>query len=588
MNLTIWRWSWRWLRLGPRTLGWLVMLTLLQLAAILLIALVFQDLQGGASVGVTALPRVALMVVVGAASAVGLFLARVAGGHAAATAVTRLRVAALELLYTRAQAFYARSNSGNLHSLLIWDTERAFKFYEALLGQMLAALTVGLGIVVALIWLNPALALFLAFIAPFLFLAQRYSLPILRRDFERRNQVFGKFNSDMLAVLQLLPLTRAQTAEAPELANQTRALAGLQKSVEALLTQQALQHALQNGILVTVVGVILVIGGSQVAAGQITVGSLLAFNVILLALRRYAQDAIAVTPTLVEGYHALETLHHFFTASPPEPYAGTRRCRLRGEFSLRDVTFGYHDHAPILRGASLTLAPHSFTALVGPNGAGKTTLVNLLLGLYKPWQGALTADGYAYVELDMHAVRRQIGVLPQDPLLLDGTIWENITYGMPDASAEATLAAAQSAAVDVFVREFAQGYQTLVGERGVRLSGGQRQRIALARVLLRQPKLLILDEPTNHLDAAAAWQLIEKILPDENLPAARRAAAPTILLITHDLTLARCAQQQYLLKQGRFERLAPEILDRVLTRNAQPFHIEPISDPSATGRGEHV
>ncbi len=588
MNLKIWRWSWRWLRLAPRTMAWLGALMLLQLATVLFIALVFQDASGDALGSVAALPRVAAMIVLGAVSAAGLFLARVASGHAAGAAVSRLRVALLELLYTRAQVLYARSNSGRLHSLLVWDTERALKFFDALLGQLFPALIVGLGIVAALVWLNPVLTLLLAFIAPLLLAAQRYSLPILRRQFERRNNAFGKFSGDMFAVLQLLPLTRAQTAETMELAAQTRRIETLQKRVESWLTQQALQQALQNGILVTVVGVILVIGGAQVAAGQITVGSLLAFNVILLALRRYAQDAIAATPGLVEGYHALETLHRFFGEAPPEPYDGTLRCRLRGEFCLRDVTFGYHDHTPILRGVNLTLAARSFTAIVGPNGSGKTTLVNLLLGLYKPCQGALSADDHAYVELDIRNLRRQIGVLPQDPLLLDDTVWANITYGMADASVEDVIAAARSASVDVFARELAEGYRTLVGERGVRLSGGQRQRIALARVLLRKPKLLILDEPTNHLDTESARQLIEGILPGGNLAEPRGAHAPTILLITHDLALARQASQQYILKQGELERVAPGTLERVLTRNARASRIEPIPDGSATAPSQHV
>jgi ABC-type bacteriocin/lantibiotic exporter with double-glycine peptidase domain len=204
-----------------------------------------------------------------------------------------------------------------------------------------------------------------------------------------------------------------------------------------------------------------------------------------------------------------------------------------------------------LHGVNLTLAPHTLTAIVGPNGAGKTSLVNLLLGLYRPQQGSLLVDEHPYDELDMRFLRRQIGVLPQDPLLFDGTVLENITYGMSEISSEEVVAASEMASAHEFIQQLPKGYETLLGERGVGLSGGQRQRIALARVLLRRPKLLILDEPTNHLDEAAARQLIENLIPRLRSAQVHAENAPTTLIITHDMRLAREADQIYLLPEGR-------------------------------------
>lgn len=267
-------------------------------------------------------------------------------------------------------------------------------------------------------------------------------------------------------------------------------------------------------------------------------------------MRRYSQDALGATPALVDGYHALESLQQLIAHAPPEPYSGTRRYHMHGAVTLRDVTFRYADHAPILRGVNLTLAPHTLTALVGPNGSGKTSIVNLLLGLYRPQQGCLLADEHPYDELDMRCLRQQIGVLPQDPLLFDGTVWENITYGMSEASREQAVAAAEMASAHEFIQQLRQGYETLIGERGVRLSGGQRQRLALARVLLRQPKLLILDEPTNHLDETAARQLIENLMLRLRSGQVRREHAPTTLIISHDMALARQADQLYILPEG--------------------------------------
>ena len=151
----------------------------------------------------------------------------------------------------------------------------------------------------------------------------------------------------------------------------------------------------------------------------------------------------------------------------------------------------------------------------------------------------------------MRCLRQQIGVLPQDPLLFDGTVWENITYGMSGSSREQVVAAAEMASAHELIQQLPQGYESLIGERGVLLSGGQRQRIALARVLLRQPTLLILDEPTNHLDETSARQLIENLIPRLRSAQARGENAPTTLIISHDTALARQADQLYILPEGQ-------------------------------------
>jgi ABC-type multidrug transport system fused ATPase/permease subunit len=551
MDLTLWRLGLRWLRLKPLTLVWVVGLAAGQLVSVVLIAQLFQ----GAltlNTGIDQIPaRSAAMFALGVASSVALFLSRVASVRISNNAARHLRVELLNLLYTRAYAYYARSNSGALHAILVWDSERVQRFFEVALGQVLPAMIVGIGIGAALIVLDSSLALVLLVTVPLFFVFHRFSLRPLKWQIDQRMKTFVAYSRGMFAVLQLITLTRLQTAEAQEIAGQTIQIDALKRETEALSVQQAFQQAAQNAVLLSVVGILLVIGGSQVAAGQTTLGNLLAFNAILLALRRYSQDVLGATPILVDGYHAIESLQQLIANAPPEPYSGTCRHQMDGSVTLRDATFQYADQAPILRGVNLTLAQHTLTALVGPNGAGKTTLVNLLLGLYRPQQGCLFADERPYDELDMRFLRRQIGVLPQDPLLIDGTVWENITYGMPEVSRDQVVAAAEMASAHQFIQELPQRYETFIGERGVRLSGGQRQRIALARVLLRQPKLLILDEPTNHLDETASRQLVENLILRLRSAEVRRENAPTTLIITHDLALARQADQLYLLPEGR-------------------------------------
>lgn len=540
-RLAVWRLGMQCLG-GPLVLVPAVALAAGQLLSLLLITQVFQDTFASAWSGST-LWRVFGIGVLGIIGSAGIYLSRRLSARIANDGARRLRIRLLDLLQNGAQAYFVKSNAGSLHAIIVWDSERVQKFLEALLGQMLPAIVVGGGALAALLWLNPMLMLILGCALPILLLFNRFSLEALKRQIDKRARALQAYSRATLAFLQMTNLTRLQTAEAQETANQTERIDALKRETEAFSNQQALHLSIQNALLLSVTGILLVIGGTQVVAGQTTLGNLLAFNAILLALRRYSQDALVTLPVLTDGYQALESLQQLIDRVPPEPYTGTVRHQLGGTIAFRGVTFGYRDDSPILRGVNLTLAPHTLTALHGANGSGKTTLVNLLLGLYRPQEGCVTADDLSYEELDMRHLRRQMGVLPQDPFLLDGTIWENITYGMPEATQQKVAAAAEMAAADELIRELPEGYDTLVGERGVRLSGGQRQRIALARVLLRQPAVLVLDEPTNHLDVDATRHLVDYIM--------HRESPPTTLVITHDVALAREMDHVYWLREGR-------------------------------------
>jgi ABC-type bacteriocin/lantibiotic exporter with double-glycine peptidase domain len=197
----------------------------------------------------------------------------------------------------------------------------------------------------------------------------------------------------------------------------------------------------------------------------------------------------------------------------------------------------------VLRIVNLTLEPKESVALIGPNGAGKSTLTHLILGFYRPQTGRVFIDEYPLEELDVTHLRRQIGVVTQQPIIFSGTIWENITYGTPQLSKAQVIKSAQLATAHEFIELLPEGYNTLVGENGMALSGGQRQRIAIARALLRKPNLLILDEPTNHMDLESVERLMLNLKFLEG--------APTILIISHDFKIARKAQRIYFLEDGQ-------------------------------------
>jgi ATP-binding cassette subfamily B protein len=231
----------------------------------------------------------------------------------------------------------------------------------------------------------------------------------------------------------------------------------------------------------------------------------------------------------------------------PEP-AGAGAAegrRLRGEVAFEDVVFRYPSRPElvVLKGASLRAAPGERIALVGPSGAGKTTLVSLLLRFYEPEGGRVLIDGRPAGGYDLHELRSQIAVVPQDVILFGGTIGENILYGRPGASREEVEEAARKANAHDFIAAFPDGYETRVGERGVQLSGGQRQRVAIARAILRDPAILLLDEATSSLDSESERLVLEAL--------DRLMQGRTALIIAHRLSTVRDADRIFVLQDGR-------------------------------------
>jgi subfamily B ATP-binding cassette protein MsbA len=230
---------------------------------------------------------------------------------------------------------------------------------------------------------------------------------------------------------------------------------------------------------------------------------------------------------------------------------------VRGEIAFDHVWFTYKEGEPsALNDVSATIAAGEIVALVGRSGAGKTTLVNLVPRFYQPQRGVVRIDGIDIAGVRLADLRRIIGVVPQDPQLMRGTILDNIRYGRLDASEAEILAAARDANVDEFVRALSDGYQTQVGERGIRLSGGERQRVAIARALLRNPRILILDEATSALDAHSE-SLIQEAL-------ARLMADRTTLVIAHRLTTIRRANRILYIEAGRVVEIGTH--DELLAR----------------------
>jgi ATP-binding cassette, subfamily B, bacterial MsbA len=227
-----------------------------------------------------------------------------------------------------------------------------------------------------------------------------------------------------------------------------------------------------------------------------------------------------------------------------DPAAALPLPAVRGRIEYCDVTFRYKsDDQPALRHVTATIEAGEIVALVGPSGAGKTTIVNLVPRFYAPQEGVVRIDGIDIASVRLADLRRAIAIVPQDVQLFRGSILENIRYGRIDATDDEVRRAASDANVDEYVQGFAEGYATQVGERGVRLSGGERQRIAIARAVLRNPRILILDEATSALDShseAMIEEALDRLLPGR-----------TTLIIAHRLTTVRRAHKVLFIEAGR-------------------------------------
>ncbi|HEU5159009.1 MAG TPA: ABC transporter ATP-binding protein [Streptosporangiaceae bacterium] len=306
-------------------------------------------------------------------------------------------------------------------------------------------------------------------------------------------------------------------------------------------------------------GFVLWIGVLRVTSGQMSLGVLLVVLSYLGSLYGPVRSLTRLASTMARGAASRERLAAVLASTDrvaERPGAVPAPAFTAAGLSVRDVSFGYAPRTPVLKNVSLTLRPGEKVCLVGPSGAGKSTLLSLLVRLYDPGSGLIELDGVDLRHITLTSLRERIGLVPQDPWILDGTIADNIAFGRPTAARDEVVAAARLALVDGFVRRQPDGYDTVVGEGGVMLSGGQRRRIAIARALLRGSVLLLLDEPTSGLDAAAERAVLESIQ--------RACAGRGLLMISHRLHLTAQADRVVVMEAGRVvEEGAPgELLER--------------------------
>lgn len=285
-------------------------------------------------------------------------------------------------------------------------------------------------------------------------------------------------------------------------------------------------------------------GGYQVMQGTTTPGELAAFFLYALIIAGPIGTFVRLYTQIQEARGAIQRVYEILDTQPiiKNPDNPVSIENITGHIQFENVVFGYQDTSPVIHSASFKVLPGQTVALVGPSGAGKSTIIKLLLRFFDPDSGVISLDGHDIRTLDRKNFLSQIALVPQETLLFGGTIKENILYGKLDASESELEAAAQNANAHEFITDMEKGYETIVGEKGTKLSGGERQRIAIARAILKDPKILILDEATSSLDNRSE-SLIQEAL--ETLMAQR-----TTFIVAHRLSTIHKADQIIVLDKG--------------------------------------
>ena len=443
-------------------------------------------------------------------------------------------------------SYYDKRASGDLMTRVIEDVNAVERLLIDGTEQGTVAIVSIFGVLAILFATNPVLAGMAMIPIPLLAIgAMCYTLTAHRR-YRKQRQASSAMNALLMDNLQGVREIKAFGRERHEDERFTDRAEAMRQSTLTIMRAWAFYNPAMSFIAASGTSLVLWIGGGQVMNNEMSVGELVAFLFYLAlfyepigklhGLNQMLQAARAGGERVFDILDATEERKDIAESNPlPEP--------VRGEVEFREVHFEYTEDKPALHDISLTAKPGQMTALVGPTGAGKSTLVNLLPAFYEATGGAITIDGQCIAATSLESLRKNISVVSQEPFLFNGTIGENIAYGNLDADAEKIVEAAQAANCFDFISELTEGFDTRVGERGVRLSVGEKQRISIARALLKASPILILDEATASVDTATE-RLIQQAL--ERLMAGR-----TTFVIAHRLSTIRKADQILVLKHGR-------------------------------------
>ena len=466
-------------------------------------------------------------------------------GVAAQRAITEMRKSVQEHVARLPIRYFDSTQTGVLISRIMTDAEGIRNLVGTGLVQLVGGLVTAVIALIVLFYLNWRLTSITLLALAAFGGAMAVAFKKLRPLFRERGKINAEVTGRLTESLGGIRIVKAYAAEKREELVFARGAHKLFRNIARSMTAVSGVTAFST-IIVGMVGVILIlIGGSAVLDGQMTLGDLFMYMIFTGLVAAPLVEIASIGTQITEAFAGLDRIREIRHMATEDEDEAQRVAlgKIQGEIAFRDVSFEYSEGAPVLRDVSFTAAAGSTTALVGSSGSGKSTLISLVMAFNRPLAGKVTLDGRDLASIRLKDYRNQLGVVLQDNFLFDGTIAENIGFSCPHATREEIIAASRVAHCEEFINGFADGYDTVVGERGVKLSGGQRQRVAIARAILAKPKILILDEATSSLDSES-----EAMIQD-GLQTLRRGR--TTFVIAHRLSTIRSADQILVLEAGK-------------------------------------
>jgi ATP-binding cassette, subfamily B, putative efflux pump len=466
-------------------------------------------------------------------------------GLAAQRSITDLRKRIQQHVQRLPVTYFDGTKTGIIVTRVMNDAEGIRNLVGTGLIQLVGGLVTSVIAIGILFYLSAKLALIILCAVVFFAVVLYFAFKTARPMFKKRNEVNGQLTGRLTETISGIRIVKAYKAERHEARVFAHGAHELLRLVQGTMRVVSGVGALST-FLVGVVGiVVMVIGGRQVLAGEMTVGGLISFTLYLGLVVGPVVQIVSIGTQLSEAFAGLERMREVLGEVTEDAEDPNRLHvpKIHGNVEFRNVNFEYTPGVPVLNDINFVAPAGTSVALVGPSGSGKSTLIALVAAFHRPTSGSVVVDGLDLNEIRLEDYRGHIGLVPQDSFLFADTIATNIRLGKPHATKEQVAAAAKVAHVDEFAEKFADGYETVVGERGVKLSGGQKQRVAIARAIVADPEILILDEATSSLDSES-----EALIQDglDKLMQGR-----TTFVIAHRLSTIRKADQILVLEGGR-------------------------------------
>lgn len=455
------------------------------------------------------------------------------------------RVLLYDYLQRLSISFFEDQQTGEIMSRITNDVNALEDFVTHSVGFLIVDLLRLVGTAIILLVLDWQLALLTLLPVPVLAVAMRLFNTRVRPIYRQIRDRLGDINAELQDNISGIRVIQAFGQERHELDRFTQRSTRYYEERVKGIRHWATFFPAMRFVASMGMAIVLGFGAYRVFSGALTLGGLVAFISYVASfyepIHRLVQTDNIVQQAIAAGERVFELLD---TAPEIEDAPDAAELpAIQGAVVFEGVSFRYGTGEEVLRDVSFQMRPGQVVALVGPSGAGKTSIANLIPRFYDPVSGRVTVEGHDVREVKLASLRRQVAVVLQDTFLFNGTVRDNVIYGKPDASEDEMIAAAKAAYAHEFIMNLPQGYETKIGERGVKLSGGQKQRLALARAILTDPRILILDEATSSVDAEAEYliqQALKKVLEGR-----------TALVIAHRLSTIRHADKIIALEDGR-------------------------------------